>query len=374
MATGNRTLSVSAWQHLRHFDYTLLVAVIVLIILGVMMIASATRDVASLADRVNSQIVYGVVGVGVVLVTASINYRLVTSIYLWIYGFIVFFLGIGVVLGVEGEAGAQSWLNLGIAGFQPSELVKMLLIIVVAQQLAANAERIERLPTILKSLGFVAVPALFIFIQPDLGITVLILVTWFAMVWSAGMRWQHILLFVVVAVVAAPILWFQMEDYQQLRIAVFINPEVDEDAFYNIGQALTAIGNGGLLGRGYMQGTQSQLRFLRVRHTDFIFAVIAEELGFVGALVVLLLITLVLFRILRTARRAPDMAGRLICIGVATVIFFQTLVSIGMNVQVMPVTGLTLPFISSGGSSLVTLMLGIGLVESIAMRHDPRNR
>lgn len=356
----------------RNFDYVLLVVVIILIIFGIMMIASATRDVASLADRVNSQILYGVVGIGVVFVVAALDYRLLTSTYLWIYGVIVGILGVVGLLGIEGEAGAQSWVNLGIAGFQPSELAKMLLIIVLAQQLAANAERIQRLSTILKSLAFVAVPALLIFIQPDLGISVLVLVVWFVMVWAAGMRWQHILLFVLIALVVLPILWGQMEDYQRSRIAVFLNPQADEAAFYNIRQALTAIGNGGLLGRGYMQGTQSQRRFLRVRHTDFIFAVIAEELGFVGALAVLGLITLVLFRILRAARMAPDMAGSLICLGVATVIFFQTLVSIGMNVRLMPVTGLTLPFISSGGSSLVTLLFGIGLVESVVARHNPR--
>ena len=123
-----------------------------------------------------------------------------------------------------------------------------------------------------------------------------------------------------------------------------------------------------------MQGTQSQHRFLRIRHTDFIFAVIAEELGFIGAVLVLLLMFIVLMRVLRAARLAPDIAGRLICYGVATVIFFQTLVSIGMNVRVMPVTGLTLPFISSGGSSLVTLLFGIGLVESVVLRHNPRDR
>ncbi len=359
-------------RFVRNFDYVLLVVVIILIIFGIMMIASATRDVASLADRVNSQILYGIVGIGVVFAVAALDYRLLTSTYLWIYGIIVGILGVVGLLGIEGEAGAQSWVNLGIAGFQPSELAKMLLIIVLAQQLAINAERIQRLSTILKSLAFVAVPTLLIFIQPDLGISVLVLVVWFVMVWAAGMRWQHILLFVLIALVILPILWGQMEDYQRSRIAVFLNPQADEDAFYNIRQALTAIGNGGLLGRGYMQGTQSQRRFLRVRHTDFIFAVIAEELGFVGALAVLGLITLVLFRILRAARMAPDMAGSLICLGVATVIFFQTLVSIGMNIRLMPVTGLTLPFISSGGSSLVTLLFGIGLVESVVTRHNPR--
>lgn len=358
----------------RNFDYVLFVVTILLIIFGVMMIASATRDVDSLADRVDSQILYGVVSVAVVLILAAVDYRLLTSMSPWIYGVIVLILAVVGVLGFEGEAGAQSWVNLGVAGFQPSELAKILMIIVLAQQLASNAEQIGKIGTVVKSMIIVALPAFFIFLQPDLGITILLLVVWFVMVWAAGMRWQHIALLAVVALVALPIVWTNMEPYQRSRIAVFISPESDPDSYYNIRQALTAIGNGGvsIIGRGYMHGTQSQLRFLRVRHTDFIFAVIAEELGFVGAVLVLILIAIVLFRILRAARLAPDMAGTLICFGVATVIFFQTLVSIGMNVQLMPVTGLTLPFISSGGSSLVTLMMGIGLVESVVLRHDPR--
>jgi rod shape determining protein RodA len=160
-----------------------------------------------------------------------------------------------------------------------------------------------------------------------------------------------------------------MEAYQRARIATFIAPAGGRGASYNIEQALISIGSGGLMGKGYTQGTQSQLRFLRVRHTDFIFAVIAEELGFIGAVAALALIAVLLFRVLRGAQIASDPAGSLICYGVATVIFFQTVVSIGMNVNLLPVTGLTLPFISSGGSSLITLLMGIGLVESVVMRH-----
>jgi rod shape determining protein RodA len=308
----------------------------------------------------------------IVIVMTAIDYRLLTSTYLWIYGIIVLILAVVGVLGTEGEAGAQSWVTLGSAGFQPSELAKMLLIIVLAQQLATGAENIEKLKTVLISLAFVAVPVFFIFIQPDLGISVLILVTWFVMVWAAGLRWQHILLFIVLAIIAMPILWNEMEPYQKSRIITFIDLDADPDAAFNMRQALTAIGNGGLLGRGYMQGPQSQLRFLRVRHTDFIFAVIAEELGFVGAMLVLGLMGIVIFRITRAARLAQDLAGSLLCYGVATVIFFQTLVSVGMNIRMLPVTGLTLPFVSSGGSSLVTLMFGIGLVESVVLRRGSR--
>ncbi|NDJ54389.1 MAG: rod shape-determining protein RodA [Chloroflexi bacterium] len=362
---------------LRKFDFVLMAAVTLLILLGIMMIASATRDVASLADRTRSQILFSIVGLAIVLIFSIIDYRLWTSTYLWIYGGLVLFLALGTLLGVEGEAGSQSWINLGIAGFQPSELAKILLIIVLAQQLAVNADRIESLGTIIVSLIFVSIPAFLIFIQPDLGITVLIMAVWFVMVWFAGLRWEHVALFVVVGLVMSPVIWTQMEDYQRARITTFIDLDSDPDQAFNIRQALTAVGNGSVngttvFGRGYMQGSQTQLRFLRVRHTDFIFAVIAEELGFVGAGAVLFLMGVVIFRIVRAGSLAPDMAGALICYGVAMVIFFQTLVSIGMNVRLLPVTGLTLPFVSSGGSSLVTLLMGIGLVQSVLLRQDPR--
>ncbi|MCC6905086.1 MAG: rod shape-determining protein RodA [Anaerolineae bacterium] len=360
-------------RQFRYFDFVLLVVILIMILFGIMMIASATNGVASLADRVRSQIIFSFVGVAVVFIVAAIDYRLLTATYIWIYGVLVLFLAVGAILGVEGEAGSQSWINLGVAGFQPSELAKILLIVVLAKQMANNTHKMNKLTTVLVSLGWIGIPAFFIFIQPDLGITLLILFTWFIMIWGAGLRWQHLLLFVVVALIALPVVWGQMEPYQQSRIIVFINPDADRDAFFNIGQALTAIGNGGLLGRGYMQGSQSQLRFLRVRHTDFIFAVIAEEFGFVGAIFVLVMMLIVLLRILRAAHLAQDMAGSLICYGVGAILFFQTLVSIGMNIQLMPVTGLTLPFISSGGSSLVTLLLGIGLVQSVLLRQNPRD-
>ncbi len=357
----------------RNFDYVLTLVIVLLIIFGVMMIASATRDVDSLADRVQSQVIFAVIGMFVMVAVAVFDYRILTSLYLWIYGLIVFILGIVGLLGVEGEAGAQSWVNFGVAGFQPSELAKILLVIVLAQQLALASERISRIQTIFISLGFVALPVFFIFIQPDLGITILIMVTWAVMVWAAGMEWKHIAAFGVTALVVMPILWSQMEAYQRDRITEFARPPFTGEGFSNIDQALITVGNGGLLGKGYMQGPQSQLRFLRVRHTDFIFAVIAEEFGFVGSVMVLTLIGIVILRLLRAARLSSDIAGSLICYGIATIIFFQTLVSVGMNIRVMPVTGLTLPFISSGGSSLVTLLMGIGLAQSVLLRSNPRD-
>jgi len=252
---------------------------------------------------------------------------------------------------------------------QPSEIAKIILVIALAQHLQKQYVKLDKLQTVLISLAYVGVPALFIFLQPSLGITILIMFTWFVMVWAAGLRTKHILLFVTVILLGLPVLWSNMQPYQRSRIFSFLNCDANKDACYNIRQAQLSIGSGGMLGKGYANGTQTQLRFLRVRHTDFIFAVITHELGFVGGVLVLVLIGILLWRILRGAQLAQDPLGSLICYGVAANIFFQTFVSIGMNLNLLPVTGLTLPFISSGGSSLLTLLFGIGLVESVIMRH-----
>jgi rod shape determining protein RodA len=354
--------------HWRQFDYLLLITVTLLIILGVVMIRSATLGVESLADRVSRQVIYGLAGFVAVFVLAALDYHLLASTYLWIYGLILLLLfSVGIVGQIGG--GAQSWLNLGVIPVQPSELAKVLLILVLAQQLSVNYEKIGNLRTILSSLLFWLIPTFLVFIQPDLGIAVLMIIVWFAMVWAAGLRWQHLTMFIVVGLVMLPFVWSQMLDYQRARITTFLDPGANRDLSYTIDQALISIGSGGLLGKGYAQGTQSQLRFLRVRHTDFIFSVIAEELGFVGAVLVLVLLLIVVLRILRAAQLASDPLGSLICYGMATIIFVQTVVSVGMNLSLLPVTGLTLPFVSSGGSSLVTLLMGIGLVESVLLRH-----
>ncbi|GAB4570764.1 MAG: FtsW/RodA/SpoVE family cell cycle protein [Anaerolineae bacterium] len=361
-----RTSENGLW---RQFDYVLFGAVVLLVILGILMIRSATIDAVDpdLINRVPRQIQYAVVGFAVVLIFTAIDYRILGALHLWIYLFVLFFLGAVTIFGLVGAAGAQRWLDVGIP-IQPSEISKVLLVIVLAHHLSRSYERFGELKTVLISLVYIGIPALLVFLQPSLGVTIVIMTTWAVMVWASGLRFRHIAIFAVVIMIALPILWVNMQPYQQQRIINFVNPEADPDGQYNIQQALITIGSGGLMGKGYAQGTQTQLRFLRVRHTDFIFSVIAEELGFVGAVGTLLLIGVVLWRILRAARLAGDAFGSLICYGIANLIFFQTFVSVGMNLQMLPVTGLTLPFISSGGSSLLTLLLGIGLVESVVVR------
>jgi rod shape determining protein RodA len=265
------------------------------------------------------------------------------------------------------SGGSQRWLGAGAV--QPSEPAKILMIVVLARFLAHHEEQMEKFTTVLVSIGIIALPALLIYLQPDLGTALSLIAIWVAMIWTARIRLRHLLFLALAGLAALPLAWLNLEDYMRDRLMLFLNPASDPDSYFNVHQALVSIGSGGWVGKGLTQGTQSQLHFLRVRHTDFIFAVTAEELGFLGAVAMMALLFFLLWRILRVAARARDTFGRLLAAGIAGLILFQSVVNIGMNLGLMPVTGIPLPFVSYGGSSFLTLMLGIGLVESVAMRH-----
>ncbi|MBN1135888.1 MAG: rod shape-determining protein RodA [Anaerolineae bacterium] len=265
------------------------------------------------------------------------------------------------------SGGAQSWLGAGAV--QPSEIAKILIIVVLAKFLSDREERMEEIGTVLTTLGMIAAPILLIYLQPDLGTATVFIAIWVAMMWTAGMRFRHWFILAAGAAAALPLVWFALQDYMRERLLLFLNPAANPDSYFNIHQALVSIGSGGLIGKGLTHGTQSQLHFLRVRHTDFIFAVAAEELGFLGAVLIIGLLFFILWRILRIAERSRDTFGRLIAAGVAAIVLFQAAINVGMNLGLLPVTGLPLPFVSYGGSSLVTLMIGMGLVESVAVRH-----
>lgn len=358
--------SGNVWQR---FDYLLFGLTLLLIIFGILMIASATQGAIDpvLIGRVPDQISFALLGAGLMIVLALTDYRLLSGLHTWLYILMIILLVMVFFFGVEGDAGAQSWINIGIR-IQPSEVAKVLIIITLGHYLARHYQALDRLSTIFMSLVHIGIPALLIFIQPDLGMVTVIAAIWAIMIWGAGLRLKYIAIFGLVLLLSAPLVWSQMEDYQKSRITTFISPASDEDAFFNIRQALISVGSGGMVGKGYSVGTQNKGRFLRVRHTDFIYSVIAEEFGFIGSITILVLIGLVLVRILNGARRAVDPFGSLICYGVAAFIFFQTVTSIGMNLALVPVTGLTLPFISSGGTSLLSTMAGIGMAQSVIAR------
>jgi len=354
----------------RNFDWILFFTVGALIIFGLLMISSATYGAIDdeLRTRVADQVTYAFIGMGVMFALASFDYKLLGGMHVWLYLIMVILLLLVRFLGVEGDAGAQRWINFGIR-IQPSEIGKILIIVTLGQYLASRYQRIGELRVIGGSLLHLSLPAGLVFIQPNLGTTIVFGVIWFSLVWAAGLKIKHILIFLVILMIAAPIVYSQMQPYQRSRIDTFLNPESNPETYFNIRQAAISIGSGGVLGKGYAAPSgQNRLRFLRVRHTDFIFSVISEEFGMVGSLSVMVLIAVVVMRIIRAASLSADALGTFICYGVAAIIFFQTFVSLGMNLGILPVTGLTLPFVSSGGTSLLSLLAGIGLVEGVVVR------
>ena len=356
-------------RFLLNFDYILFGVVMTLIIFGVMMISSATLGAIDpdLINRVPDQINYAVLGFIAMMAISAFDYRTLGGLSMWLYLIMMVLLLLVEFLGVEGDAGAQRWLNIGIR-IQPSEIAKIILIITLSTFMASRYKDLDKLSTVFKALAHVGAPALLIFIQPNLGTTIVVVVIAFSILWGAGLRLKHIFSGLAILLLAAPIFITRLEPYQLSRITTFLNPAGDRDAQYNIDQALISVGSGGWLGKGYAQGSQNTGRFLRVRHTDFIFIVIAHEFGFVGAITIMAAMGLVIARVLRAARLASDPMGSMICYGVGGMIFFHTFVSIGMNLSLMPVTGLPLPFVSSGGTSLLFMMIGIGLVQSVVIR------
>lgn len=370
----------------RHFDLPLFLATLCLIAIGATMIYSSyeatlpAEDKPWIENAVYRQLLFGGVGLVFYLFLAVLDYRLFVALYRWVY--LAALAALVMVLAVGSTSfGARSWLGVGSFGVQLSELAKVLMIITFARVLGGDDEEMESPRHFLLSALMVVPPALLIYRQPDFGTALILVATWGGMVFLSGVRWRHLLMAGGAAAAVVPVVWFQLKDYMRLRVLGFFYPQKPDvmalmqehniDA-YNVVQALISIGSGGWWGKGFLHGTQSQLYFLRVRHTDFIFSVLAEEFGFIGSVLLLGLFAFVIMRMMRIAARAPDPAGRLIACGTATMLFAQAFINLGINVNLLPVTGLPLPLISYGGSSLMATLMAMGLVQSVAMRQRER--
>jgi rod shape determining protein RodA len=358
-------------------------AVIVLCIFGVGMIRSAAAGNELLLESVNRQIIFIVVSLVVILVTAAIDYHYWYSLARPMYIFAVVSL---LSLFVYGTArfGSARWVDTGVFLIQPSELAKIIMILVLAAFFASTRDWPRNLRWVILSFTLTLGVVLWILLQPNLSTSIVIFVIWFSMLWVSGLPVKYMGLFAGLAVLGLLVFLLLVysglmdkipviKPYQVQRVLNFLvpDPNARHGDSYNVEQALISIGSGGWFGMGYGQGTQVQLRYLKVRHTDFIFSAMAEEFGFVGTVIIVSLIVFVILRCFRAASKSSDLFGSLIAYGFGFLIFFQTAVNIGVNLKVLPVTGLTLPFISYGGSSLLSLALGIGLVESVIMRHKP---
>jgi rod shape determining protein RodA len=363
----------------RYFDFWLLGAVVLASAFGTTMIRSAVAGNEVLLPLVDRQIYFALVGVALIFLVAAIDYRY----WMALYRFIVVIMSIllfALFLSAQAVFGAARWFSVGVLFLQPTEFAKIAAILLLARYFERTQNQPRDLRWILGAFLWVMTLAIWILLQPNLSNVVVLIVILGVLLWFNGIQLKHLLLFAVVGFlgmatfVTLSLLDIRIpfiQEYQQQRIVNFVLP--DENATfgerYNVEQALIAIGSGGWFGQGYGHGTQTQLRFLKVRHTDFIFSAISEEFGLFGSLLVIVIIVLIIWRCLRTAQKARDVAGMNIAYGVAILVFFQGMVNISMNLNIVPVAGLPLPFISYGGSGLTALMLGVGLVESVAMRH-----
>jgi rod shape determining protein RodA len=362
----------------RYFDFWLLGAVVLATAFGTTMIRSAVAENPELVPLINRQIYFALLGIVLIFVVGAIDYRYWMALYRPIF-IVMSILLFALFLSAQAVFGAARWFQVGVLFVQPTEFAKIAAILLLARYFDKNQNRPRDLRWIVGAFLWVMGMGIWILLQPNLSNVVVLMVILGSLLWFNGIQLKHLAIFAFVGVFLVGIIVTLstlgiripgLQEYQQQRIANFIVPDKTATfgATYNVTQALIATGSGGLFGKGYGHGTQTQLRFLKVRHTDFIFSAISEEFGLVGGLLVIIIIVLVIWRCLRAAQKSRDVAGMNIAYGVATLIFFQGMVNIGVNLNIVPVSGLPLPFISYGGSGLTALMLGIGLVESVAMR------
>ena len=372
----------------RNFDWPLFWAVLLLCSVGVGMIYSATSNTIDMSDLWLRQAIFVGSGIVALLVATLVDYRQLEILALPAFLFFVLSL-LAVDLFGEVQNGSQRWIDIAGTKVQPTESGKFLLIIFMAWYLSWYREYMDRLPYLIIALVLLLAPLVFVYRQPNLGMTITYAFLGGTLIMVSGVRFWQLGLLGGGVLVGIPLLASTLKDYMLERLCIFLDADgiellkryyeqlppacidVDaiKDASYNVDQALIAVGSGSWLGQGWAHGSQNQGHFLRVRQTDFIFSVIAEELGLIGSVIILLLLFFVVWRLLNIADRAQDHFGRLIATGVAAIIFFQTLSNVGMNIGLLPVTGLTLPFISYGGSSLLSMMFAVGLAESVVMRH-----
>ncbi len=358
-------------QNLKNLDWPLFAVSILLILVGLTVIFSTSFDQSSPISLNNfyRQVFFVILALFFYFLVKSINYRLYFSFTAVFYLIIIILLASLLIFG-QGVRGAKSWFHLGIFRLQPSEYAKIVMILVLAKYLSKYSPRVLRFKHFFLSFLYTLIPISLIAKEPDLGTAFILFCIWLGMVLIRGVKkWQFV--FILSVVILGMILswFFMLQDYQKTRLLVFLHPTKDPlGAGYNVLQSMIAVGSGQLLGRGLGHGPQSQLKFLPEQHTDFIFAVIAEELGLVGGAIVLFLFLFLFYRLYKISLTSSDNFGKLIITGVFVMLFSQTFINIGMNVGIMPITGLTLPLVSYGGSSLLTTMIALAIVQNIKLR------
>lgn len=352
----------------KDFDWVLIIVVLLLVGFGILTVYSTTFKSSS-SSMVFTQGIAAFLGLIIMLVLSRIDYRIFKK-----FTGILYVIMIGLLIAVEfvgvNILGATRWIDLGFTQLQPSEVAKFIIIVCLAKYFSDHNEEMWRLKNIFISFAYVLIPMVLVLREPDLGTALVLFAIWASMLFVSSVKRLTLLKISTAALAFLPVVWLMLHDYQRNRILTLFNPS--DDALgkgWNVTQAVIAIGSGQIFGRGFGYGSQGHLNFLPMKHTDFAFAVLAEEMGFLGVGIIIALFLTLVYRIIAIARNSRDNFGMFMAVGAATMFCFHVFVNIGMNTRIMPVTGIPLPFISYGGTAILINLAVIGLLQSIHIRH-----
>ena len=360
---------------MRNSTFTILIIAILISCIGILSIYSSTyqKENQQWKQIYRRQILWLLLGLTLFVLMSNFNYRRLWDATYFLYAFALFMLLLVFVLGAV-RLGAQRWLKIAWFNFQPSETAKLIIVIFLARYFSTkSADDVSLLSGkfgifrgLILPFIFVAIPVSLIVEQPDLGSALMILFVFITLLYLAGVKLKYMFIFLCIALVSLPILWQFLRDYQKERLLVFLNPNIDPlGAGYTVIQSKIAIGSGGIFGKGWLSGTQSQLHFLPESHTDFVFATFAEEWGFLGSIALLFLYYLLIRQGIRIAQRNGDHFGRLLAFGISLMLSIQVFINIAMNLGLAPVVGIPLPLMSYGGSSICVTFASLGILANI---------
>lgn len=357
---------------LRKIDWIACIAILLLVSLSLLLIYSTSTSTSGSLDYTNLKKQILAISIGIVLffLLVFVDYKIFKNYAYLLYGLMILTLVSVLIFGSE-IRGTKGWFNFGFFQFQPAELAKIVLLIILAKYFASISGKLSIFRHIIVSGLITLLPVALVMMQPDFGSALVLLFLWIIMLVISGIRRSYLFILGGSGTLLGWILWqFIFKNYQRERILTFINPNRDPlGSGYNIIQSKIAVGSGGLVGKGLGYGSQSQLKFLPAQQTDFIFAVLSEELGFIGGVLLLVLFFILLIRIVNISKNSRDEFGLMIGIGAVLIIIFQVIVNVGMNMGLLPVTGIPLPFVSYGGSSLISILILMGILQSIYIRN-----
>jgi len=355
----------------KKFDFILLITALLLSVYGLIVIYSATYNMDTLRF-VRTQGISTVIGLIAILILVFFDFQFLGKLYIPIYLLSIGLLVAVLVMGVgDDQWGARSWLYIGSFGFQPAEFVKIGLIISLAKYMDKHKEDINSPFVLIKVLIFAGIPVVLILMQPDAGTAMVFVFFIAAMLFAAGVKWKFIVMALTIGLLSLPVIWMRLDEFQKDRIFNFMDPERDtSNTGFQALQGRIAIGSGKLFGRGFLEGTQTQFNYIPEKQTDFIFAVLVEEFGFLGGSILILLYFIMISRIIKIARKSTDRFGSLMSVGLAAMFLFHIWENIGMTIGLMPITGIPLPFMSYGGTFQLINLVSIGIILSVGLHRE----